>query len=91
MVAIEVKIVVGLYKQQSSKDLTFSVLPTYVEIIIIIVGSMYQELFQQLQIWFSEHFSRQNVLCSLSLVLFLFQRCKLWRRKMSKHHVQFDF
>ena len=47
--------------------------PTYVEIIPIIVGSTDPESFQQLQIWFSEHFLRQNVLCSLSLILFLLQ------------------
>ena len=38
------------------------------------VGSMYQESSQQLRTWFSEHFSLQNLLRSLALILFLLQR-----------------
>ena len=55
------------------------------------VGSTDQESSQQVQTWFSEHFSRQNLLRSFSLVLFLVQRYKYGAKKCPKNHVRFDF
>ena len=48
------------------------------------VGSTDQESSQQLRTWFSEHFSRQNLLRSLSLVLFLLQCYKYGAKKCPK-------
>ena len=69
----------------------FSVLPTYVEIILIIVGSTDQESFQKLQFGFLNIFPRQNVLCSLSLILFLLQRYRYGAKKCLKYNVRLDF
>ena len=52
---------------------------------------MDQESSQQLRTWLSEHFSRQNLLRSLSLVLFLLQRYKYGVKKCPENHVRFDF
>ena len=52
---------------------------------------MDQESTQQLRTWFTEHVSRQNLLRSLSLVLFLLHRCKYGAKKCPKNHVRFDF
>ena len=46
---------------------------------------------QQLQMWFSEHFSRQNLLCSLSRLLFLLRWNKYGAKKCLKNHIPFDF
>ena len=54
------------------------------------VGSTDQESSQQLRTWFSEHFSRQNLLRSLSLVLFLLQRHKYGAKNLSKKKNTFD-
>ena len=48
------------------------------------VGSTNKGSFQQLRTWFSEHFSHQNLLLSLSLVLFLLQRYKYGAKKCRK-------
>ena len=55
------------------------------------VGSMDRESSQQLQMWFSEHFSRQNLLRSLSSLLFLLQWNKNGAKKCLKNHIPFDF
>ena len=44
-------------------------------------GSTDQESSQQLRTWFSEHFPRQNLLRSLSLVLLLLQRYQYGAKK----------
>ena len=45
---------------------------------------MDRESSQQLQMWFSEHFSRQNLLHSLSRLLFPATVEQIWREKMSE-------
>ena len=45
----------------------------------------------QLEMWFSEHFSRQNFLRSLSCLLFLLWWNKYGAKKCLKNHIPFDF
>ena len=56
-----------------------------------IVGSTDRASSQQLQMWFSEHFSRQNLLRGLSRLLFLLQWNKYGVKKCLKNHIPFDF
>ena len=51
-------------------------------VFLSVVGSTNQESSQQLRTWFSEHFSHQNILRGLSLVLFLLQRYKYGAKKV---------
>ena len=55
------------------------------------VGSTDRASSQQLQMWFSEHFSRQNLLRSLSRLLFLPRWNKYGAKKCMKNHIPFDF
>ena len=55
------------------------------------VGSMDQESSQQLHMWFSEQFSLQNLLCSLSRVLFLLWCNKYGAKRCPENHIPFDF
>ena len=43
------------------------------------------------KMWFSEHFSRQSLLRSLSRLLFLVQWNKYGAKKCKKNHIPFDF
>ena len=47
--------------------------------------------FSSFELSFLNIFSRQNLLCSLSLVLFLLQHYKYGAKKCPKNHVRFDF
>ena len=51
---------------------------------------MDRESSQQLQMWFSEHFSRQNLLRSLSRLLFLLRWNKYGAKKCLKNHILFN-
>ena len=57
----------------------------------LLVASMHRESFQQLQMWFSEHFLRQNVLRSLSRLLLLLRWNKYSTKKCLKNHIPFHF
>ena len=52
---------------------------------------MHRASSQQLQIWFSERFSRQNLLHSLSRLLFLLRWDKYGAKKCLKSRIPFDF
>ena len=57
----------------------------------LLVGSTDRGSSQQLQMWFSKHFSRQNLLLSLSRLLFLLRWNKYGAKKCLQNHIPFDF
>ena len=65
-------------------------LPTWLLRYILLVPRINNHL-SSFDLGFVNIFSRQNVLCSLSLILFLLQPYKYGAKKCPKNHIRFDF
>ena len=59
-------------------------------LISLFVGSMDQESSQQLQMWFSEHFSRQNNAGLFVTPMVSATVEQIWREKSLNNHIPFD-
>ena len=62
-----------------------------IKLVSIIVGSTNRASSQQLQMWFLNIFSRQNLLRCLSRLLFLLRRNKSGAKRCLKNHIPFNF